>query len=266
MLYWLHRRDGGGNINKEADFCATTALCSPPSPIPPLSLYPVLCPPTLESLLTADFFQPPPPHSLFDLPTQVEATRRQSLSIYRILITSTMTPRRRCRKAHARTDDPPCPHASQCPQGRNLDSSAENIKQMRHAHAGRGTWGSRPIQPGNLLPLPPPHPHKTSEQTASPDLPARATPPRLHGMKKDLPSRTTADASPSSFSSHQQQQHANVRPYTDRREERWARGRTCGERPAHPPTHHQRTCLSRCLWWTKAHAVRRNPSSLDGND
>lgn len=63
MLYWLHRRDGGGNINKEADFCATTALCSPPSPIPPLSLYPVLCPPTLESLLTADFFQPPP-HTL----------------------------------------------------------------------------------------------------------------------------------------------------------------------------------------------------------
>lgn len=154
----------------------------PPRPSAPLLPPSPLSPCTLSSALPHSRASSPPissnrpPHSLFDLPTQVEATRRQSLSIYRILITSTMTPRRRCRKAHARTDDPPCPHASQCPQGRNLDSSAENIKQMRHAHAGRGTWGSRPIQPGNLLPLPP-HPHKTSEQTASPDLPARATPP-----------------------------------------------------------------------------------------
>lgn len=142
------------------------------SPSPPLSLYPVVCPPTLESLLTANFFQPPPPppHSLVDLPPQVEATRGQSpLSIYEFPITSTMTPRRRCRKAHARTDDPPCSHASQCPQGRNLDSSGENIKQMRYAHAGRGTWAPDPSLS--------PHPHKTSKQPASPDLPARALHP-----------------------------------------------------------------------------------------
>lgn len=41
------------------------------------------------------------------------------------------------------------------------------------------------------------------------------------------------------------QQQANVRPYTDRREEKMARGRTCGERRAHPP-HSGPVCLAAC--------------------
>lgn len=152
----------------------------PPSPLPS---FPVPCrlpshtrePPHRRFLPTA-----PPPDPLVDLPPQVEATRGQSfLCIYQFPISSTMTPRRRCRKAHAhaRTDDPPCPHASQCPQGRNLDSSAENIKQMRHAHAGRGTW------PSTSLPI-----HtKARNKLASPDLPARAIHPDCMAWKKIYP-------------------------------------------------------------------------------
>lgn len=41
------------------------------------------------------------------------------------------------------------------------------------------------------------------------------------------------------------QQQANVRPYTDRGEEKMARGRTCGERRAHPP-HSGPVCLAAC--------------------
>ena len=68
MLYWLHRCDGGRNINKEANFCATMALLSPPPTPQRSSLYPILCPPAFESLLTSSplISFNHPPHTLFD--------------------------------------------------------------------------------------------------------------------------------------------------------------------------------------------------------